>query len=273
MPPERVTWIVVAVALLQVLLGGAVLVTREAPASSSGQLREAEDEATSAPDPAQGPAAVAGSPQSADVPTAQASQPAADAPDATTPRPSGKPAPAPLKLHGTYEQLKPEEQRMVTSDPPYESAVEGRLVDGSFWRLSAYKQPTGGICFESNQWDPRTRSGGGGGAGQTDCKGSSQWNWGMTASGDRYVGLVGYAPVDAHEIELVTKDGGKGRVGGVFKTAMGVSFFVAWLECGGRDLDRVDALDRNGKVLSTLSLKEFPQGMPSWFCDFLKEGP
>lgn len=268
MPARRVAWIVVATALMQALLGGVVLVTREEPGAPLAQLREPEE--GSAPTPGGRPGAVPGS-QPSDVGATETPRPAANAPSATPPVPNAARGPAPLKLHGTYEQLKPAEQRRVAADPPYEPMVEGRLVDGSFWRVSAYQQPTGGICFESNQWDPNTNSGGGGGGGDTGCKPGSEWNWGMTARGDRYVGMVGYAPVDAHEIELVTKEGGTGRVGGVFKSEMGVPFFAAWMECGGPDLDRLDALDRNGKVISTLSFKDFPEGMPSWFCDFLKE--
>ena len=270
MPSQRVAWIVVTIALLQALFGGAVLVTREPPPPVAGQLRQTDQDSAPSPGGEPGPAAGPGS-EPSDLAPAESSQRVDNAPGATAPRPTAAPGAAPWKLHGTYEQLKPQEQRMVASDPPYEPMVEGRLVDGSFWRMSAYQQPTGGICFESRQWDPETNSGGGGGAGQTDCKGDSEWDWGMTASGERYVGIVGYAPVEAHEIEFVTRDGRTDRVGGVFKSAMGVSFFTAWVECGGPDLERLDALDRNGKTISTLSFKEFPEGMPSWFCDFIQE--
>lgn len=262
---------ILALALVQALLGVGLAIRGPgddgvslddpdaAPASeipgapTSGEGPGAPVEPTPAPPPGESPPGVGTDPT---IPPAAAGRPQ---------------APPPLKLHGTYKQLKPDEQRRVASDPPYEPMVEGRLVDGTFWRLSAYQQPTAKICFETSRWDPRRNSGGSGGGGHTGCKGNSEWNWGMTASGDRYVALVGYAPLDAQEIQLVTKEGGTGRVGGVFKAGMGVSFFAAWIECGGPDLDRLDALDANGKVLSSLSFRDFPQGMPSWFCDFIKE--
>lgn len=262
--------VILGVALVQLLLGGVLAV-----AMSDRVVPSAPDPGTMSMSAGAASPGASGDPTVPDAAVPSASEREAPDPDATAgsvkPPPAGAQAPPPLELHGTYDQLKPDEQRYVASDPPYEPMVEGRLVDGTFWRVSAYQRPTGQICFETSRWDPEKNSGGSGGGGQVDCKGNSTWEWGMTASGDRFVALVGYAPVNAHEVELVTKDDRRGRVGGVFKTAMGVSFFAAWIECGGPDLDRMDALDPSGKVVSTLSFKDFPQGMPSWFCDFIKE--
>lgn len=264
-----------ALALVQVLLGVGLAVS--GPGENGVSVDDPDGApAGEVPGPPATPGESPGSPADGTPPDPPGVPPPSGVPPEPTdpaipPTAAGSRAPAALPIHGTYEQLKPQEQRDVASDPPYQPMVEGRVVDRTYWRVSAYRQPTGGICFETATWDPATSSGGSGGGGQADCKSNTEWDWGGTSSGERYVALVGYAPADAHEIELVTKDGRRGRVGGVFQDPMGVSFFAAWMECGGSDLDRFDALDRAGKVLSTYSFEDFPEGMPSWFCDFLKE--
>jgi len=149
---------------------------------------------------------------------------------------------------------------------PYEAVVEGRVSDGVYWRLSAYLQ-IDEICPEKNHHDPETGGGGGGGGG---CTPRSER--GLAASGpgsSDYLGMHGYAPAEAQQFEFVAKDGRRGRVGGVYRPDMRVSFYVAWLDCQGPDLDRIDALAADGRVVSSYNFAEQLGGIgwPSWPCN------
>jgi len=168
-----------------------------------------------------------------------------------------------LEIHSWYDQLSPEEDRRVASEPPFNSVVEGRLVDGSYWRLSAYERPTGEIRTERRQISPN----GTGGGGCSDYKRTTQWAWGLGGRGTRYMSLDGFAYLEAETIRLVAKDARTATVPGAFRPDMGVSFFLAYVECGGPDWERLEARDGTGAVLSTYEFDYLDVGMPSWVCE------
>ena len=171
-----------------------------------------------------------------------------------------------FEIHSWYDQLSPEEDGRVASEPPFKSVVEGRLIDGSYWRLSAYEAPTGEICTERRQISPD----GTGGGSCADYKRTGQWAWGLGGRGKRYMSLDGFAPLEAETIRLVATDASRGAVPGAFRSDMGVTFYVAFLECGGPDLAQLEALDSAGNVLSTY---DFPNefGVPSYLFEFLAD--
>jgi len=80
-------------------------------------------------------------------------------------------------------------------------------------------------------------------------------------------GAVGFVPGEAADIALVAKDGRVGKVPGVHRPDMGVSFFLAYVECGGPDWERLEARDGTGTVLSTYGFDYLDVGMPSWSCE------
>ena len=267
MPSRKVIRVVLVVALAQALLGVGVSATRREPLPTSGALREVTKGGPSpVPRPVPGdiesdgagvpPGAVASSPE-------QGAAQSGDLPHAPTSRSTPEESPA-LPIRSTYEKLTPQEQAHV--DRGGEAIIDGRVVDGRYWRLSASFSGDE-VCPQKSHWDPETGSGGSGGGG---C--SSKSEWGLSASGPAgdypYLGMHGYAPAEAQEFEFIAKDGRRGRVGGVYRPEMGVSFYVAWLDCDGPDLERINALAADGRVVSSYSFEMFGEiGWPSWPCN------
>lgn len=264
MPSQRTVWVVVVIALAQALLGGLLAVNMST--TTDPVETQSPRSSTSLPS-APGGAPSPGSALPGQAPTPGGVPPTGDlagpaAPPASDP---GGERPTPIQIFSKYDKLTPEEGRYVEAGPPFEPVVEGRLVDGSVWRLSAYERPTGEICSERNQWNPERGSGGGGGG---DCRNKKEWDFGGGGSGDRYMAVNGFAPLNAATFRIVAKNATEASVPGAFHSKMAVTFFLGYIGCDGPDVARLEALDANGRVLGTYEVPDIGGfGFPSQICE------
>jgi len=155
---------------------------------------------------------------------------------------------------------------MDPAEPGDETVIEGRRDDGAKWRMYARRQASGDVCVRSFAWNVESGRGGGGSHGD-DCPAATEWGFTTSSDNEIYMGAVGFAPGEAAEVALVAKDGRVGKVPGVHRPDMGVSFFLAYVECGGPDWERLEARDGTGAVLSTYEFDYLDVGMPSWSCE------
>ena len=244
--PSRVVWTLLVVALSQALLGGAVLVTRSETPPASGPLRDLGAESVTG-EPTGEPA---GETTGAAMPGID-SQPAAAGPDGQRPTEVQPPSAKPLKIASSYGTLRPDEMYLMDpAEPGDETVIEGRRQDGAKWRMYARRQGSGDVCIRSFAWNVESGRGGGGGH-ANDCPAPTEWGFTLPSDNEIYIGAAGFAPGRAAEIAIVAKDGRVGKVPGVHRPDMGVSFFLAYVECDGPDWERFEARDEKGGVLGT----------------------
>ena len=258
----KVFWAVLGVALAQALLGGIVVITRSEMPQEIAADEVAGDSPTPSGDPAQATGESVGTEAAGSVPIPGA-VPVKDPPPGT-----GNAAPAEsLKIASSYGALRPDEMYpMDPAEPGDETVIEGRRDDGAKWRMYARRQASGDVCVRSFAWSVESGRGGGGGHGG-DCPAPAEWGFTLSSDNDVYIGAVGFAPGAAAEIALVAKDGRVGKVPGVHRPDMGVSFFLAYVECAGPDWERLEARDESGAVLSSYSFDYLDVGTPSWSCE------
>lgn len=262
MPSLKAFWVVLVVAVAQALLAGTVAVTRADPPPVHGSLTHAPDGAAVDSDASPSPSPVL---SDSGPETPLAGDPAAVTPPVEAQTTVAPPSPAGAPRYpvlSEYSQLSEEEAQWVANGPPYETLVEGRVVGTKrVWRTSGFHRPDGKICSEIQHWNPDSSSGG---SGSGDCMSASEWAWGAGGPEDLY-GFNGFAPVAASTIRIVGHDGSTAEVPGVHRADMGVTFFVAWVNCDAPDIERFEAV-RDGRVVSTHSMA--PIEMPSMMCNF-----
>ena len=252
-----------ALALVQVLLGAVLAVV--GPDEDGVSVEDPAGSTTTQP-PGQppGPGEAPGTPGDGTPPAVPGMPPPSDESPAPTIPPTASAGPEDpaegssdtLEIHSSYEELTPAEQRAVSSPPPYRPVVEGRVSTGSYWRISAHTSD-GQICF-----DFRAGQDSEGHRVSEQCNPVDHWEILWLSDGELAT-FAGYATVEVKEFELLMSDGRSGRVPAAFSEHEGAAFFAAWIQCGSPDIDRIRALDDQGRERSRL---RFPPGEPAEVC-------
>lgn len=177
-------------------------------------------------------------------------------------------SPATLEMYGTHAELKPEDMYPMDPRPEgFETVTEGKRADGSNWQMYADHQDSGDICVRGFAWDNRTGRGGGGGHSDSGCPAAAGWGWTLSDDDLGYVAVLGFAPGAVAEIVLVADDGREGKLPGVVRNEMGVTFFLAWIKCESPDLSRLEARDAAGNVIGSHDMKMHGHRVPSTYCE------
>ena len=249
-------WAVVVGALLQALVGGTVMLTRSSDGvADRSDWRGGEAAAEPNDEHVVTPSSALGGdvPQNGERRDESVSG-SSDGPEAFT---SPPPAPGPtLPVRTRYVELTADERadldeyrdratspgRAVSAD----TVAEGRVDDGSIWRLYGGPDPVRGICFSVSQLSRDRQSYGGAG----DCSASE---FAVQASHHGQEGVFkvyGFGDARGHSLVASTSDGRTAALPVALDSRLGRAFFMGHFDCGV-PLTELRLLDRSGAVLAS----------------------
>ncbi len=152
------------------------------------------------------------------------------------------------------------------TDPSTEFRVEGRLSDGTIWRVTARRElGTHRICIENSDWAANP-DGAGGGSGGGGCYDPAFDLTGGSGSQSRFAYLDGPVMTNATDVRLETTDH---RVGQAFvydAPKLGVRVWVAFIDCRVA-VGRVTAVDASGHEVASKS----PPPTPANWAKYCKQ--